>query len=373
MRTGLIVARQIVKDWLLWVIVLVSIIMNSILLLSDPSGARMCQTANNMVEYYGEKVSSDNVFCIERDLNAILSKASNAYCERYGKANLDVSELYRAGFLGSEEYEKVVLMQRMQSCGQAALDDARRLKTFSVSELSDTRNTLYKKMLPIISAELVIIAVYVMLRTLETGVVTNTAPLEYATRSGRRVDIVKILTALTVISFSCLLVNICAITLFCWRYPGAVSATSTLPVLIWKASSVIDLSESAYLAWWLGIEFAVICIFAILAAAAGLAFRNSFVGFLTLCAYSCGLFGLQTVSFDKFSFWEELAQWNPVGLFLIFKEGAVEVQSEKWFLVQESGYVLCGSELPVVATWLAFSLAVLGMVWRFFKRKETAI
>ena len=283
MRTGLIVARQIVKDWLLWVIVLVSIIMNSILLLSDPSGARMCQTANNMVEYYGEKVSSDNVFCIERDLNAILSKASNAYCERYGKANLDVSELYRAGFLGSEEYEKVVLMQRMQSCGQAALDDARRLKTFSVSELSDTRNTLYKKMLPIISAELVIIAVYVMLRTLETGVVTNTAPLEYATRSGRRVDIVKILTALTVISFSCLLVNICAITLFCWRYPGAVSATSTLPVLIWKASSVIDLSESAYLAWWLGIEFAVICIFAILAAAAGLAFRNSFVGFLTLC------------------------------------------------------------------------------------------
>lgn len=367
MRTCLLVARQIASDWLLWILVIVSIIINSVLVVCDPTGARICQTANNLVSCYGGLVSSSNVSSIEYDMNTILDEASDAYHDRYGEGNLDALDLYHAGYLQDEEYEIVMLMQQMLAYGHATLDDGSEVKYFIVSELSGSRDVLYKKILPFVSLELIIIAVYVVLKTLETGRVTRTAPLEYSTRFGKHIDIVKIIASFAVIALICLLVNICAIALFCLRYPGSISTSSIFPIYISKMSPALYLSESGYLLLWIGTEFLVICIYTILAAATGLVFRNSLVGLLSLVALFSGLLGFQMISS------EEHTQWNPVGLFLIFKEGTITVQSDKWFIAAESEYILCGSELLIVVTWLAFAIIILDLAWRFFQGKEFGI
>lgn len=366
--------RQIAKDWLLWCLVLVSLVINSVLLFCDPHCARMCQTANQLIQYYGIQVSSSNVSAIQQDLNTVLSKASDTYQERYGEATLDVSMLYYSGcFVNEEEYEKAVLLQTMQAYGEACLLEETQPRFYSVSNLIGTRDVLYKKLLPIACVELIIIAVYVMLRNLEISTVTNTAPLEYSSQQGRHTDMLKIAASFAVIVFIWLLVNTYIILLVCVIYPGSISTSSSLPAIISKFSPAVDLLESTYLICWFGVDLIVTCIYALLAASVGLVIRNSFAGSLTLAAFTFSLFGCQMISFDHLAFWDELAQCNPVGLFLHYKAGAITVQAEKWFLDFGAEYVLCGSELMIAAAWLAFSVAAFGLAWRFFRGRDLAI
>ncbi len=374
MRICLLLLRRIAKDRLLWCLVLASVLIHSILLFCDPHGAGMCQAANRLIKHYGVQVSADNVSAIQQDLNAVLGKASDTYQERYGEATRDVSILYDSGcFENEEEYEKAVLLQAMQVYGQAGLLEESQPRFYSVSELIGARDVLYKKLLPIACVESIMIAVYVMLRSLERSTVTNTAPLEYSSKQGKHIDVLKIAASFVVIVFVWLLVNTHIISLICVIYPGAISAVSSLPVVISKLSPAVDLPESTYLICWLGADFMVTCIYALLAASVGLVVRNSFAGTLILAAFSFGLFGCQMIPFDRLAFWNALAQWNPVGLFLRYKAGAITVQSEKWFLDFGAEYVLCGNELRILAAWLACSAAVLGLAWRFFQRRELTI
>lgn len=367
MRTCLLIARHIAKDWLLWVLVVASIIINSVFIICDPTGARICQTADSLVSYYGENVSINTLASIEEDANAVLAKAGDEYRDRYGEYNLDMSDLNHAGCLQREEYELLLIMQRMLTYGHAVLNDSGQSSLFSVGELSGARDVLYKKILPLVSLELMIIAVYAVLKVLETSQVAKTAPLEYSTQFGKNIDIVKIVASFAVIVLLWLLVNICAATLFCLRYPGSISNSSALSVCISKTSPATYLSESGYLLLWMGTEFLVICVYTVFAAATGLAIRSSLIGLLSLIVLFSGIFGVQLISSN------ELAQWNPVGLFLTFKEGVITVQTDKWFLAAESEYILCGNELLIVAIWLAIAFVILSLAWRFFQGKECAI
>jgi len=370
MRTCLVLVRQITKDWLLWVLMTVSIIINSVLVLLNPGSVRMCQTANKLVEYYGIQISSESISRIQQDLQSIINEACDAYQKRYGEATHDVLDLYHAGcFESDEEYERVILLQRMQAYAQTALDNNSQFKFFSVSELSGTRDLLYKKILPIACTELIIIAAYVMLRNLETSAVTNTASLEYSSMPGRRIDMLKIVASCSVIALTWFLFHACMIGLFDSIYPGSISRSTSLLMVISKLSPTINISESGYLLCWLGVEFLVVLIYAILAAAAGLAFRNSLIGLLIIVACSCGSLGLQMVNY---TFGDKFSQWNPVGLFVRFNDGSITIQSEKWFLVFDPEYALGGNELAIVLMWLIFSIVILGLAWQFFRRRELA-
>lgn len=364
-------AQQMLKDWLLWVLLTVSIIINSVLLLWDPSGVRVCQTAYKLVEYYGIQISSESISRIEQDLQSIINEACDAYQKRYGESTYNVLDLYHGGcFESDEEFEKVMLLQRMQAYGKNTLQDGNQSKDFSVSELSGNRVMLYKKLLPIACIELIIIAAYVMLRNLETGTVTNVSALEYSSILGRRIDLFKITVSLSVIAFIWLLVHACMIGPLVLIYPGSISESSSLLAVLSKFSPAVKISESGYLASWLCVDFVIVLIYSILVAAAGLLFRNSLIGFLTLLAYIVGSFCLQMIPFENNTYGDIFAQWNPVGLFVQFKDGAITIMSEKWFLAGDPEYALFGNELMIIAAWLAFSIITLALAWQFFKRRE---
>lgn len=371
MRTSLILARQIVKDRLLWILVSISVIINFVLLLCYPKESRMCQIACKLIEHYGIYITTDNVLNITQDLNTVVSKASNAYLNSYGKPTNDLSVLYRTGFFESdEEFEEVMLLQRMQTYGLTAIDSGDKPRFFSVGDLTDTRELLYEKFLPMVCVELTVIAVYIMLKTLENSTVARTAPIEYASKHGRYLDILKIKTSLAVVTVTWLLIHTVVIGQFNLIYPGVISTESTLIMTLSKPYFVILLSELTYLVVWLCTEFVAVLIYANFAAAAGLVFRNSLIGFLSVVSCFGVSLGLQSVSVGSNAVNEKITQWSPVSLFICLKDGAIEIQSDEWFLARNPEYVLVGNELLIVAVWLAFSFVILTLAWQFFKRRE---
>lgn len=357
MKIRFLVIRQILKDVLLWSLIAVSIMVNITVLFCDQSSIQMCQTANQLVRHYGQQITEQKLSEISSDLNAILEKANVSFQMRYGTTTSDLLVLYYGECFETEaDYRKTILMEQMQSYNQTGQPGF-----FSISNLAGTRNVLYGRLLPIVVLELVIIGVYVMLKSLETGLVTNTAVLEYSSLQGKQIDARKMEAAFLVVNLLLLLITGFILAVFFLLYPGSVSATIPVSASVFPfAVSTVKVSELGYLATWLVTGYLVLWIFVFLAGSIGLALRNSFAGVLILAAFSGGL-----VWVLKIPQWTTFARLNPMGLFLEFNNGALVLRTEKWFLDSP----VYGKELAVAGIWLVFSLILLGLSWMRFLRK----
>lgn len=358
MKIPILLVRQILKDTLLWCLAAASIGISVVVLFLDQSGMQMCQTANRLVRRYGQQITEENLSEISSDLDAILEKANLSFQQRYGTTTSDLLKLYYSGgFETEEDYREALLMEQMHSC--ASTDQP---GFFSVSSLSGTRNLLYNKLLPGMTLELVIIGIYVMLKILEAGSVANTAVLEYSSRQGKRTDARKIEAAFLAVSLLWLLITGSVLTIFLLLYPGSVSPAVPVTGSVFPdAVPAVAVSELGYLALWLVTGYLTVCFFLFLAGAIGLAVRNSLVGVLILAAICGGM-----VWALKIPQWEATARWSPMGLFLVFKDGAFSLRTEQWFLDSP----LRGKELGAAGAWLIFSLTLLGLSWLRFIRKE---
>ena len=349
MKIRLLLSQQILRDVLLWCLVVAAILLGVVLLLVDQTCIQMCRIADGLVQHYGQEITQQNRSALLKDFNEILHAANNTLQSIYGNTTTDLMDLYHFGcFETEDDYLKAVLMENMLSYDTTTQSDF-----FSTSHLAGTQSVLYMKLLPLMALSLVIIGVYLMLKALEVGTVTNTSSLEYTSMSGKWIDTAKIKSAFLATTLIWLLITGVVLAVYFLLLPGSVSVSIDAPGT--------NISELGYLALWLLTEYLVICFFTTLAAAVGLNIRNSLIGVLVLAAFT----GVQVWLLKKPQ-WNPFAKWTPIGLFLAFQDGVWFLRTNQWF--QKS--TLYGKELSVAGAWLVFSLILLLLSWQRFLRKE---
>lgn len=372
MRVFRELTRQYGKDLLLWSLVVVSVAVNLVLAFSAPEPARLCREAAILVDKYGKKITEDSISALEKEYNAVLLEANAVFQNAYGDTTSDLSTLYDTGCFASEvEYAKAVVLQQMIAYGQNAMNLEEHPGFFSVSTFSGARNILYRKILPMEVAEMAVIGVYLVLKVLESGTVFRMVPLEYSSGRGKKIDLIKVISAFVVASFAWMLLTACSMAAFSYAYPGAISMTTPLSAEVYPgATPVMQTSEFGYLALWLMTAYLTLCTVFFVVASIGLLIRNSFVGALVMLGLFLILVGIQFYQAENQPVWIHFLQWNPFALFCEYQKGSLVIRGEKWFLDLGDNSVISGNELTIAASWFIFAVMQFWLCLKRFLRKE---
>lgn len=378
MRIFKAVSKIILKDWLLLAIVVVSILLNVVVAVSDVETCEKATVANDLIELYGAEITSQNLLRVEAEFNETLQVAKNKYWEIYEKTTTSVERLYETGCFEDEaNYLRVMVLQSMSNYGREYIENANsnisgltgdnQAGYYSVALLSGARELLYGKLLPVVVIESLVVALYVVMKAADTASVTKTLSMEYSTRIGKKVDFVKNIVSMAIVVAFFVIIAAFSLFVFDFVCPGCLS--HEIPAIADVFPYVIrfgNISEAEYCFIWLLLAFEILIVEMLAASAIGKVFRNIFTGTsLNILAW-IGLGGLRICE-GNCKWIEQINYWNPASLFLGFKDGTPLQLTDRWFL-EETGIFV--SEFTLMGVWIVLMMVVSLIVWLLFGRRE---
>lgn len=393
--------RRILSDKLLWIFAAVSVLINFMLVFTNAPDADSCI-------WLGENcgpVTEDSVAILEKDYNSKLQNAQKRYAALYGGETDDIDVLYSRGCIGDKsDYDVMMLQMQMASHGRNVLDgnyhfaldkfaasrcsmftsqveDAREriaqmnengeTAHFSPFRFTNARETLYGMLMPAVVIETAIISVYNVLRTLEVEFAHGTAAVVYCTRTGRRLNMIKMLSAVSVVTVLYAAISAVSLTAyFILTRQGASMmsyvAASVYPGQLPKA----PVTELQYLAASLCVGYAVPIVLALLSAAVGNWQSNSYFGLAVMVAVAGVTVLSQRLCTGTMTFGNLIIAGNPVALLLKFKDGKLQFRMGELFSYTPDCYSAPLFECAVAAVWLTVGVVILLFARRHFRRKD---
>lgn len=221
---------------------------------------------------------------------------------------------------------------------------------------------LYNKLLPAVLAESAFLCFWLVLTGLERERVAGTAFITYATRTGRRLAGNRILTGLAASTLIFLLLSVLSVGCFFALHPARS--------VYLQAHSAQTPSFFGHIAACLLLCYGILLSFGLLTGAAGLLFRNAFVGFLLVAALlAAWLFSVRLCRPEP-ALWQWPLIWNPANVLLTVEDGKLVFWISRWFLGRDPAFPLVKLEPEVVSSWVLFGAGLFFAAWRGFLKKE---
>lgn len=221
---------------------------------------------------------------------------------------------------------------------------------------------LYHKLLPAVLAEACFLCFWLVLTGLERERVARTAPITYATKTGRRLAGNRIFAGLAAATLTFLLLSALSVGCFFALHPARS--------VYLQAHSAQDPSFVGHIAACLLLCWGILLSFGLLTGAAGLLFRNAFLGFLLVSALlAVWLFSVRLCQGEP-AFWRWPLIWNPANVLLTVEDEKLMIRISRWFLENDPAFLLTGLEPEVVGSWVLFGAGLFFAAWRGFFKKE---
>lgn len=221
---------------------------------------------------------------------------------------------------------------------------------------------LYNKLLPAVLAESCFLCFWLVLTGMERERVAGTAPVTYATKTGRRMAGNRILAGLAASTLTFLLLSVLSVGCFFALHPARS--------VYLQAHTAQNPSFAAHIAACLLLCWGILLSFGLLTGAAGLLFRSAFPGFLLVAGLAAAW--LFTVRFCRGepAFWQWPLIWNPANVLLTVEDEKLIFRISRWFLGSDPTFPLAGLEPELVGSWVLFGAGLFFAAWRGFLKKE---
>ena len=404
MKLILITVKQLCLDRLLGSLIAIILILNIGLIASENQGRESVVAADRLINEVGSQIDAVSVNALTEKLENMLNQAAGSYLAKYGESTKDIDLLCSSGCMGDDQQvAEALVLQQMVTYGNSVLkDDVQFLKNtnlntinmsgsymakirnrdalvheneeinvFSSFRFSGGRHVLYKKILPILLLELLVISFYLTLKGLEKERINNTAPIVYSTVTGKRIELYRLVAVFIVITIIFLLLLVAVFVQFSFRYPGCITSSNQVAANVYPSFiPQYSLSELQYFVSYSLMLYMLLIVFTGLVAASGMLFSNSFLG--GACFIS--VIGVMLLALSKATAsdidWSTILAWNPVGLVFEYSGNKLSLCMYEWLLFSSSPTFLSSYELTVLVSWMFVDLLLLGGSWRIFKQKE---
>ena len=222
---------------------------------------------------------------------------------------------------------------------------------------------LYHKLLPAVLAESGFLCFWLVLTGLERERVAGTAPISYATKTGRSMAGNRILAGLAAATLSFLLLSCLSVGCFFALHPARS--------VYLQAHSGQDPSFAGHIAACLLLCWGILLSFGLLTGAAGLMFRGVCPAFLVLAALlTAWMASVGLCQGEAPAFWQWPLIWNPANVLLTVEDEMLTVRISRWFPGSDPACPLAGLEPEVVCSWVLFGAGLFFAAWRGFRKKE---
>ena len=268
MRLILTTVKQLCLDRLLGSLIAIILILNIGLIASENQGRESVVVADRIINEVGSQINTVSVKALTEKLESMLNQAASSYFAKYGESTKDIDLLCSSGCMGDDQQvAEALVLQQMVTYGNSILkDDVQFLKNtnlntisksesymakiqnrdalvheneeinvFSSFRFSDGRHVLYKKILPILLLESVIISFYLTLKGLEKERINNTAPIVYSTMIGKRIELYRLVAVSMVITIVFLLLLIVVFVQFSFLYPGCITSSNQVAANVYPS------------------------------------------------------------------------------------------------------------------------------------------
>ena len=404
MRLILTTVKQLCLDRLLGSLIAIILILNIGLIASENQGRESVFVADRIINEVGSQINTVSVKALTEKLESMLNQAASSYFAKYGESTKDIDLLCSSGCMGDDQQvAEALVLQQMVTYGNSILkDDVQFLKNtnlntisksesymakiqnrdalvheneeinvFSSFRFSDGRHVLYKKILPILLLESVIISFYLTLKGLEKERINNTAPIVYSTMIGKRIELYRLVAVSMVITIVFLLLLIVVFVQFSFLYPGCITSSNQVAANVYPSFiPQYNMSELQYFVSYSLMLYLLLIVFTGLVAVSGMLFSNSLLG--GACFIS--VIGVMLLSLNKATAsgigWSAILAWNPIGLVFEYSGNKLSLCMYEWLLLSSSPTFLSSHELAVLISWMFVVLLLLGGSWRIFKQKE---
>lgn len=399
--------RRILLDPVLWVMVAVSLVVNGWQIWSDSYNRDSYVVFEDTVEIIGKELTAESLDRLEELYTQEVGAAKERYLKQMGTEAENLLQLYQRGCLEDDEnsFRRLQLWQQIISTREFLLEDGtvysadafresredlfpaqvealearvtqiqenKENRYLSVATFTGLRQTLYGVLLPLLYAELTVIAVYLVLKNTEREFALGTHSIVFVTRKGRRIQISRIWSCIVTVTLVFMLLT--GITLM--AYMAVYPQTSVLdaPVAAQVYPSMIpkfNLTGLAYLLLNLAVGYGVVLVSVLLAGSAGVLLHNSYLGFMAVAGVAGVMAVMQQVCQDQMVLSDLLLAWNPLSL--------IATITDSWEFVPRTGDLFlytvdCYSapffEIGVLTTWLCIGIAAYVVSYRLFGRKE---
>lgn len=399
--------RRILLDWVLWVMVAVSLVVNGWQIWSGSYNRDSYVVFEDTVEIIGNELTAKSLDRLEELYTQEVDTAKDRYLDQMGTEAENLLQLYQRGCLEDDEdsFQRLQLWQKIISAKETLLGEGTVYSAeafiesredlfptqvealearvtqiqenkencyLSVAAFTDLRQTLYDVLLPLLYAELTVIAVYLVLKNTEREFALGTHSIVFVTRKGRKTQISRLWSCIVDVTLVFMLLTGITLMAYMAVYPqisalDAPIAAQLYPSMIPKA----NMTGLQYLLANLAVGYGVVLIFALLAGSVGVLLHNSYLGVVVVAGVAGVMAVMQQTCQDKMVLSDLLLAWNPLSLIVTITDSwEIVPRTGDLFLYTVDCYSAPFFEIGVLTTWLCMGIAAYVVSYRLFGRKE---
>lgn len=399
--------RRILLDWVLWVMVAVSLVVNGWQIWSGSYNRDSYVVFEDTVEIIGNELTAKSLDRLEELYTQEVDTAKDRYLDQMGTEAENLLQLYQRGCLEDDEnsFRRLQLWQQIISTREFLLETGAVCSTdafresredlflaqveaqearitqiqenkencyLSVAAFTDLRQTLYGVLLPLLYAELTVMAVYLVLKCTEREFASGTHAIVFVTRKGRKIQISRLWGCIIAMTLVFMLLTGVTLTAYMAFFPQ--SSALDAPVAAQLYPSMIpkfNLTGLAYLLLNLAVGYGVVLVFVLLAGSVGVLLHNSYLGFVAVAGIAGMMAVMQQLCQDKMVLSDLLLAWNPLSVIATITDSwEIIPRTGDLFLYTADCYSAPFFEVVVLITWLGISMAAYAFSYRRFGRKE---
>lgn len=402
--------RRILLDPVLWIMVAASLIINGWQIWSGSYNRDSYVVFEATVESIGNELTAESQDRLEEIYTQEVNAAKERYLDQMGTEAENLLQLYQRGCLEDDEdsFPRLQLWQKIISAKETFLGEGtvysaeafiesrenlfpaqvealearvtqiqenKESHYLSVVAYTDLWQTLYGVLLPLLYAELTVIAVYLVLKNTEQEFALGTHSIVFVTQKGRKIQVNRLWGCIVVVTLFFVLLTGITLTIYMAVYPQTSAlevpiAAQLYPSMIPKA----NMTGLQYLLANLAVGYGVVLIFVLLAGSVGVLLHNSYLGFVTVAGITGMMAVMQQLCRDKMVLSDLLLAWNPLSL--------VATITDSWEIIPRTGDLFlytpdCYSapffEAGVLLTWVSVGMFAYTFGYRCFRRKELSL
>ncbi len=407
MRIAWFEIKRILLDPVLWVMVAVSMVINGWLIWSGSYNRDSYVVFEDTVEIIGLETTEESLDKLETLYTQEIDAAKVRYLDQIGIEAENLQQLYQRGCLedGENSFRRLQLWQQIISTGEYLLGESVVYSTgafresredlfpaqaealearvnqiqenkenqyLSVAAFTGLRQTLYGVLLPLLYAELTVIAVYLVLKNTEREFALGTHSIVFVTRKGRKIQLSRLWGCIFAVTLVFMLLTGITLTAYMAVYPQ--SSTLDVPVAAQTYPSMIpkvNMTGLQYLIANLAVGYGVVLIFALLAGSMGVLLHNSYLGFVAVAGVTGVMAVMQQTCQNKMTLLDLLLAWNPLSLIVTITDfWEIIPRTGDLFLYTPDCYSAPFFEAGVLLAWLCIGMFANTFSYRCFGRKE---
>lgn len=399
--------RRILLDPVLWVMVAVSLVINGWQIWSGSYNRESYVVFEDTVEIIGNELTAESLDRLEEIYTQEVNAAKERYLDQMGTEAENLLQLYQRGCLEDDEdsLQRLQLWQKIISARETLLGEGtvysaeafiesredlfpaqvealevrvtqiqenKENRYLSVAAFTGLRQTLYGVLLPLLYAELTVIAVYLVLKNTELEFALGTYSIVFVTRKGRKIQISRLLGCIVAVTLVFVLLTGITLMAYMAVYPqisalDAPIAAQLYPSVISKA----NMTGLQYLIANLAVGYGVILVSVLLAGSVGVLLHNSYLGLVAVAGIAGMMAVMQQLCQDKMVLSDLVLAWNPLSLIATITDSwEIIPRTGDLFLYTADCYSAPFFEIGVLTAWLCIGSTAYVVGYRLFGRKE---